>query len=282
MEDRFFVYLPSNTDDDTFGKTNTQSDYRVTLPKPLNFGEDEWEVALVEISLPNSVINIKPGMGDIEFADAISGAIGWMNIPSGYYTAESFVKTVNDELKTMEMYSRNSSGLNVVSGGKFDGKIGYNPITKRHFSKFFGKNSMFPFDARLRELIGAGDWSIYDHGESGRPLEFPRCANYGLHFQRIYAYCDFVKPNIVGDSMVPILRVINVMSNEIESNEGTIYRDYVDKHFFPIALSTLRDVHIKLCDSEGEPIKFEEGNTLLVLEFRKCELRKTAKSIHIT
>ena len=91
-----------------------------------------------------------------------------------------------------------------------------------------------------------------------------------------------MKPNIVGDSMVPILRVINVMSNEIESNGGTIYRDYVDKHFFPIALSTLRDVHIKLCDSEGEPIKFEEGNTLLVLEFRKCELRKTAKSIHIT
>ena len=60
----FYVVLPSNSSLKYF-PSNTVTQYVTKLAKPLEFfNENHWEVALAEITFPNTLINVKPGEND--------------------------------------------------------------------------------------------------------------------------------------------------------------------------------------------------------------------------
>lgn len=53
----FYLYLPSNVDDEILNQTNTQSKYRINLVTPISL-DGEWELALKEMWIPNYCYNI--------------------------------------------------------------------------------------------------------------------------------------------------------------------------------------------------------------------------------
>ena len=56
----FYLTLPSNSSADAFDKKNTQSEFQIQLPEPIELKGD-WEVGLAEIQYPSSWYNIPCG-----------------------------------------------------------------------------------------------------------------------------------------------------------------------------------------------------------------------------
>lgn len=55
----FYIYLPSNVDDNVLNEKNTQSKFKINLAESISL-QGNWEVGLKEISIPNYWYNISP------------------------------------------------------------------------------------------------------------------------------------------------------------------------------------------------------------------------------
>ena len=101
-ENSFYVFLPSNVD--TKGSfSNTLSKYHVPLASPLEMRDGTYEVALVEIFLPNYVYNvISPMHNTLGCGFSGPGRAPYfanLELREGRYSAQEFVRAVNDRMK---------------------------------------------------------------------------------------------------------------------------------------------------------------------------------------
>jgi len=80
----------------------------------------------------------------------------------------------------------------------------------------------------------------------------------------IYIYCDVVEYSFVGDSMVPCLRTLSVVSDETKS---TVLR-FENPHYTPVSQSRFSQISIEIANDQGEEIIFSKGLSLVKLHFR--------------
>jgi len=80
----------------------------------------------------------------------------------------------------------------------------------------------------------------------------------------IYIYCDVVEYSFVGDSMVPCLRTLSVVSDETKS---TVLR-FENPHYVPVSQSRCSQISIEIANDQGEEIIFSKGLSLVELHFR--------------
>jgi hypothetical protein len=81
---------------------------------------------------------------------------------------------------------------------------------------------------------------------------------------QVYVYSDIVQAQIVGDSFVPLLRIVNLsgIKNEIVNQT---FRPY----YKPVAKLEFDTVEILLCNEYGEELEFEKGECIITLHFRR-------------
>jgi hypothetical protein len=80
----------------------------------------------------------------------------------------------------------------------------------------------------------------------------------------IFIYCDIVEPQVVGDCLAPLLRMVNISGKEGEAVTQT-FRPY----YLPLSRLEFDTIDILLCNEFGEEIQFDKGQTTLTLHFRK-------------
>jgi hypothetical protein len=82
-------------------------------------------------------------------------------------------------------------------------------------------------------------------------------------------YCDLIEDQYFGDVLAPILQVINLKSSE---NHDTV-TFYENPMYVNVKKSVINSINIKILDLSGNPIKFEDifSFVILKLHFRKKE-----------
>ena len=81
----------------------------------------------------------------------------------------------------------------------------------------------------------------------------------------LYVYCDLVKAQLIGDTQVPLLRIV-----PIEGHHGDlITRTYQSPQYLPVSRKVFESVEIDIKDDTGKNIPFHEsGKSVITLHFR--------------
>ena len=240
MVNQFYLTLPSNSSMDVFAN-NTTAKFVTKLPDVLEL-DGEWEVALSEIHYPHAWYNVprntcsfvifyKTSDVDIALIEELpfewwQGRNTMKTLPEGYYASP---QEIVDEMKKLvaEYFAELPPGE----------RFGYFKYARQREKCVFDLEPetililneplamMLGFD--VRTMIGPGR-----HESSTIPD-----MDAALSSSSLYVYCDIIEHNIVGDSEVPLLRLVNVKvyQHDIHTAAETSFRycrnKYNDRHW---------------------------------------------------
>lgn len=87
--------------------------------------------------------------------------------------------------------------------------------------------------------------------------------NQGLYM--LYVYCNIVEEQIVGNSMVPLLKIVPVEGRHGEN----VTKEYINPQYVPVYISHISDLLIRIRDDAGEKVPFGRGRVQATLHFRR-------------
>lgn len=93
----------------------------------------------------------------------------------------------------------------------------------------------------------------------------------------LYIYTDIIKPVLVGDAEVKLIRRVRIPSNTTFCQ--TIEIEYLAPQYYPLSLHEIENIEITIRDSTGREIDFREGPVDITLHFRK-KIRYGFESIY--
>ena len=241
----FYLTLPSNASMDVF-PNNKIGSYHVKFPQTFDLN-GEWEVGLYSISYPNTLYTLQFQQNHIyQYLDG--GKTFWSSaiIDYGYHTSmPELIKSINAAMKK-ELKNSNITFL-------------FNPRTHKVKVTLAAKRCVELY-GQMAKILGFGgeDLKILKSKESPYVAE--------LHsITSIYVYCNIVHPQIVGNTMVPLLRTISVSGN----SGDVITKTFTNIQYMPVQTKSFEDIEILLRTDTGDPVPFERGKVTVTLYFRK-------------
>jgi hypothetical protein len=242
MDGGFYLTAPSNASFRTY-PDNTQSTFKIQTAKTIDLGR--YEVALSEIQYPKSWLSIT----DCDLvvrrsnADTLS-----TRIPDGRYLGiEQLVDTVQKYVTNLKL------GNSLV--------VSWDPIRMKTSIIIRASGMSLVVTPRLGRILGF------------EKFDFTSGVTTGIHhsdidegMSAIYVYSNIVQNQLVGDSLVPLLRVV-----PIRGSRGELYRseEFLHPHYLPTVKETTSELQFHLRRDDGTPISFKTGKVVLTLHFRK-------------
>jgi hypothetical protein len=254
MSDDFFMVLPSNTICKEYPDNKT-SKYTIKLPKVVHL-EGVWEVALSEIHYPHTFLNIESEHAWIKCFKRISGhavqVSPKLSLESGYYSGEEIYRELNDKI------SRSFKG--------YRGKFKYNARNNK-LTIALNPREKIQIGPRLARSLGFMSSTVYGNLSGTNKVsvsaEFSIDLNLAVH--NIYVYTDIVKDTLVGNIYTTLLRIVSV-----ESKPGThISRVFSHLYYHQVNTNNLSQIEISTKDNQGQLIKYQSGEVIVKLHFRK-------------
>ena len=83
--------------------------------------------------------------------------------------------------------------------------------------------------------------------------------------ESLFVYCDVLEPRVVGDSQVPLLRIVPVEGG----NGELVTRIYENVHYVRLQRKTFQTIEINIRDRAGVNVPFEAGTLNVTLHFRQ-------------
>ena len=165
-------------------------------------------------------------------------------------------------------------GTNYSTGSLFISKM--NELVDNE--KRFSDDVKFSYDTLSRKVTVhlQNDAELY-FGDIGYVLRFSpedvisksstaeRGVDLEHSFPDLYVYCDIIQPQYVGDTLVPLLRIIPV-----EGEDGQrISKSFMRPQYLPVSRKQFESIEVNVKSDAGEPAPFEFGRVLLTLHFRQ-------------
>ena len=125
-------------------------------------------------------------------------------------------------------------------------------LAANHYIALYGQM------AKILGFGGGGDVKILKSKESPYVAELHSTTS-------IYVYCNTVQPQLVGNTMVPLLRTIPVSGN----SGDVITKTFTNIQYVPVQTKSFEDIEILLRTDTGDPVPFERGKVIATLYFRK-------------
>ena len=83
-------------------------------------------------------------------------------------------------------------------------------------------------------------------------------------FYSLYVYTSIVEPRVVGDSVVPLLRIV-----PIEGKHGDLVSKSFDNvQYVAVLHNEFTTIEVDIRDNTGRPVPFERGRTTVTFHFR--------------
>lgn len=241
----FYVTLPSDSSMHYF-PDNKISHFMVRLPTPIEL-TGEWEVGLVEFIYPHTWynVNIRNNLMGFDLGD---GVILGRRVPPGFY------ETVPDILKNLLIEAH----LKKLS-------FQFNDVTKRVTIKVKNKTRVILSEG-LAQLLGFEEGEIScDEGKEEKVVQSINVADPCAHYRVLLVYTDIVEPQVVGDVLAPLLRIVNVSGSDGE----VINAQYDRPHYLPVNRKIIENIEIVIRTHTGELTPFERGRSYVKLHFRQ-------------
>lgn len=246
----FYLVLPSNASMDTFPKNNQHS-FKIKIPSPLLPIEGKWVVGLSEIQFPAVWRNVVDGSLTIKFED-FDRPITFKLFDGVYSSIDELIVQIHKIIQQ--------------AGVENDITLHYDHIRNRVLLKVNEKKAGFgvTFSQNILNILGlkrkAGDFY-----KNGTYIESTADITEG--FSALYVYADIVQNRIVGDSMVPLLRVV-----PIEKVSRKPFVNWVRFHhiqYVRVNHTQGDTIEINIRRDNGDIVPFEGGKVVLTLHFKK-------------
>lgn len=252
--DDFYVVLPSSVRNLT-GNVNHSGHYTTYMNTPITLDREQWKVAATEVTLSNCWFNITKDMGQMIIGFTSEPTPISVQIEAGYYESTTgLLDAINKQLKDGGskgyFYAREESPDRVylsLPPGEY-------VVFHRSLCTILGfeedDNCMF----------------INDGVENNLLFIARRKCNTNRTLQNIYVYCSIIKPSVLGDSTVPILRVFPANAAQ---HSTIIHHEFLHPHYRALETGDLSVIEIKLCDKYGNILTFHSGDVVLQLHFKR-------------
>ena len=245
--DQFNMVLPSNSSLDIF-PSNSLASYITKLSQPLNL-EGQWEVGLGEIQFEKSWYNVREKENLIFYFPASGKPFHVVKIPIGYYpTIEELISIIHQELQKADpnfLHYTKFTFDKISNRVQVEVKSGATISFSDDIATIFGFQT--PFDTALKTTTTA-----------------PFSVNIQLGIYSLYVYTDLAEAQTVGDTRVPLLRIVPSQGQHGEF----ITRTYERLQYVPVAKSLIDTIRIDIRDDTGELIQFQSGKVVITLHLR--------------
>ena len=246
----FYAVLPSNASYQIF-KNNKLHTYKVQIPK-LPSTEGQWLVGLTEITYPSCWPNI------VQYEYVY---IKWDNseepmhypIESGFYSSIPFLLERIKYILTL-----NKSGVEGKFHLYYEEHINRVAISISQDAEF-----TVSFSNKLAACLGFESIEQYSSGYNRAP--FPADINDG--FTALYVYSDIVQKRLVGDDMVPLLKV--VPAEPMKRNQSHCWVKFQNVEYVPSIKTHVDTIEINIRRDNGEIVPFENGKVVVTLHFKR-------------
>ena len=193
-----------------------------------------------------------------------------ITIPVGRYSIttleETFKKLLAAELSKINRTKHKFFGIELEFGNLMD--FGYNASLNRFCSKL-----KYPFVAVIlyKDDDGARLFGLPPIGPPGYNLS-DVSADFVFPFaprlrttKTLYCYSDIIDNDLVGDTLVPLLRTV-----EVSGEHGEFVHMPFDKPYYKrVTRSVIPSIEIQLNSETGEEVKFTSGEVECTLNFRR-------------
>lgn len=246
----FYIYLPSNGSHRYFPE-NTAANFRVKLPQTLDLTVGSYEVALTEITYVNSVKPFREDYADNVISVHLNhGEVFVVEVPiQHYHTVQDLIQTINRSIPTHQR-----DEIHFV----------FNSSENKVRIEFKSQNTSVNLSEKLSEILGFG-------GTTEITAEFCK-ASFGPDLRggayHMFVYADIIKPQIVGSSTVPLLRMINMRRDMGD----VVTEGFPNPYYLPLSRNHIDVIGALLCDEFREEICLDRGQTTLVLHVREKQV----------
>ena len=263
QKEDFYVTVSSNSSGDFF-PNNTLTRFSNKCPQAIVLDEGSvWRVGLVEIQLPTNWLllneedlrmvvytNEAPPQ---ELQIALDGEINNSNI-------------VKDITKTFARLSSNvlKSGLSFI----YQNKRNLINITLKKFYKLEISRALLAVLGILEQ-----DDNVRIQGERvflggvSHTVSYQGYVNTQRSYNTLWVYSNLCSYRMVGESHVPLLRVIPIKQNNMVGNE-LLHESYTSPHYLQVSQNFFQTIDIYISDSRGKPIPFRPGHVIATLHFK--------------
>jgi len=245
----FYITLPSNVRDSGAVGTNSNASYVTQLPRPLALRSSEWEVGLVDIHYTNSWMNVQSE--SITISDTIRKTSKTLQLRPGRYI--SIPELVNELHRLLT-----NDGTQKSVAFHYDNvrhkvfllvsKVGLNVTLSRGISTQLG----FGTD---KSPMGYGATESKNHPDIDSGMT------------SLFVYSSVVAPRMVGDNLVPLLRVVPLREERKKKFNDT-YQEFRKVHYTPVCNVNTDLIEVDIRRDDGESVSFTSGKTILTLHFR--------------
>ncbi len=254
----FIVILPSNSSNKYYSD-NHPTNFKVHLPKVISL-HSKYEVALLELSYPHNFYNIRDQEMDIAYTIREENYNVNIKIKDGFYESiDSLIQWLNFIVNSNRNIPENiKNTISFISKDKSNlTKIG---ITRNN------KNIEISLTQGICHLMG---FDISDNESkikfpSSKTSEYPADVFRGLH--SMYIYTNIIERQIVGDSLVPLLRICGINNDDQGKNVSIKFNN---PRYLPVNANNISSIHVNLRNEYGDNLPFRAGNVILTLQFRK-------------
>lgn len=282
----FYITLPSNSSMEYYPR-NTLSKYITKLHRRIVLDKGEWEVALVEMQYPSHFETDTSAEMWIQYSVALGDDYYEMRtfkLPKSIYdNEESLAEKVNRGLKNFELRFQKHMNRFVIV---YDTKSISSVILSNFMGQLLGfclpdlsklDGQMSLPNIRVDDFIistnyvthhnvtvaGAVFKDTYAFSEAPYPPKLTCCAP-----THMYIYTDIIEPNLVGDCIAPLLRIIKVQK---QTEDPNISISFTNPFYLPVIRREFDTIEINIRDDEGHLIPFVSGKLNMRLHFRRVQ-----------
>lgn len=251
-KESFYLTLLSNSSMEYFPDNKT-TNFSTKLPKVIKL-EGEWLVGVVEFQYPCTMFTVQDHENVI-------------------YITKSMIMPSEDKPSTVHYkkhipatsYANVEHILKALSGIGESIKFRYDEITKFVSVSALDKNiTSITLSPKLSLQLG------YEPNKNLLDRNFGKCpANLHLGLpSQLFLYCDIIDPQIVGDVMTPLLRVISLDPSKYIYGANKMHV-FSPPHYLPVMRREFDTLEIVIRSSTGQKIPFQFGTVCVKLHFRK-------------
>lgn len=268
-----YITLPSNASMHLY-PNNTLQNYKTQVSITEDF-VGKWEVGLVNITYPRMWYNVT---NEDTRCYALMDDKSRRNceIPEGRYTSvEQLVDALNTALNSM------------IPNGYEYFNLSYNTLTRKVTYNIDVRNTTSSqshprvigtsFSKGVSNILGFQDIidrKIYPEARFMQNVDeftgqLVADLNKGIH--SLYVYSDIIEPCPVGDTRVPLLRVVPIEEPSNSTSTMQCSQSFTRVHYHPLRHRHITHVEIDIKDSIGRPVSFERGELMVTLHVRRAK-----------
>lgn len=252
IKESFYLTLLSNSSIEYY-PDNMTTRFSTKLPKSVKL-EGEWSVGVVEFQYPCTMFTVQDHENVIYITKTM--LMPHEEKPSLIYYKTHIPATNYDNINHI---------LTAMNNTKEKIKFRYDDI-----SKFVSASVM---DLNIKSMTLSPKLAIQLGFEPDRNLVkngFGKCpANLHLGLpSQLFVYCDIIEPQMVGDVMTPLLRIIPLDPAKYIYGANKMHV-FAPPHYLPVMRREFDTLEVDIRSSTGQKIPFQFGTVCVKLHFKK-------------